>query len=51
MSIICLYEAKKERRCLPNVMRIRTNSQLKENVEQVLSPLGMTMNGAINMAQ
>lgn len=30
-------------------MSIRTDSQLKENVEQVLSQLGMTMNGAINM--
>ncbi len=30
-------------------MSIRTDSQLKENVEQVLSQLSMTMSGTINM--
>ncbi len=30
-------------------MSIRTDSELKENVERVLSQLGLSMNGAINM--
>ncbi len=30
-------------------MSIRTDSELKENVERVLSQLGLSLNGAINM--